>query len=90
MNEEMMRLAKIAGLRNDDSTDREYVGDFDWRLFGELVVANCANVCEEMAENYSEMADSKFVTAAGRQLYEGMYGGANNCSTQILDHFGVE
>jgi hypothetical protein len=38
-NLNMLRLAKIAGLRKDHASDREYIGDFDWRLFGDLVVA---------------------------------------------------
>lgn len=38
-NLNMLRLANLAGLRKDHATDREYIGDFDWRLFGDLVVA---------------------------------------------------
>jgi hypothetical protein len=38
-NLNMLRLAKLAGLRKDHATDREYMVDFDWRLFGDLVVA---------------------------------------------------
>jgi hypothetical protein len=44
MNFEMMRLAKMAGLRKDHATDREYIGDFDWRLFGDLIVEECHRV----------------------------------------------
>lgn len=46
MNAEMMRIARLAGLRKDPGSDREYMGDFDWRLFGDLIVANCANVVD--------------------------------------------
>ena len=47
MNAEMMRIARLAGLRKDPGCDREYVGDFDWRLFGDLIVANCAKVVDD-------------------------------------------
>lgn len=43
-NLNMLRLAKLAGLRKDHATDREYIGDFDWRLFGHLVVAEVLHV----------------------------------------------
>jgi hypothetical protein len=36
------------------------------------------------------MTKSKFVTDAGRQLHEGMWGGAKNCAAGIKEHFGVE
>jgi len=47
MNFEMLRIARLAGLRKDDTSDREYIGDFDWRLFGDLIVANCAKVVDD-------------------------------------------
>jgi len=47
----MMRLAKLAGLRKEEGTDREYMGDFDWRLFGDLIVANCAAVADHSNVN---------------------------------------
>lgn len=43
----------------------------------------CAAICDEIAKNAREMADSKFVTEAGRQLHEGMWGGAFNCAASI-------
>ena len=52
MNFEMMRLAKLAGLRKEEGTDREYMGDFDWRLFGDLVVANCCEMMIELEHKY--------------------------------------
>jgi hypothetical protein len=44
MNERMLELAKQAGLKKDHASDREYIGDFDWRLFGDLIVRECANI----------------------------------------------
>jgi len=47
-NLNMLRLAKLAGLRKDHATDREYIGDFDWRLFGDLVVAEVLATQEKL------------------------------------------
>jgi hypothetical protein len=44
MNERMLNLACKAGLKKDHGSDREYIGDFDWRLFGDLIVRECVNV----------------------------------------------
>jgi hypothetical protein len=43
MNTKLLELAKQAGLKKPHGSDIEYIGDFDWRLFGELVVKECAN-----------------------------------------------
>lgn len=37
MSERILELAKQAGLRKDHASDREYIGDFDWRRFAELI-----------------------------------------------------
>ena len=52
MNDKMLRLARLAGLRKDDSSDREYIGDFDWRLFGTLVVKECGSMMIELEPVY--------------------------------------
>jgi hypothetical protein len=41
MNERTLELAKQAGLKKDHASDREYMGDFDWREYGELIVKEC-------------------------------------------------
>jgi hypothetical protein len=41
MKERMLEIAKQSGLKKDHGSDREYVGDFDWRLFGDLIVKEC-------------------------------------------------
>lgn len=58
--------------------------------FAELIVQECLDQCEEVADGADKVANSKFVTDAGRMLHEGMWGGAKNCSAQIKEHFGVE
>ena len=52
MNERMLEIAKQSGLKKDHGSDREYIGDFDWRLFGDLIVKECAHITEvNQAEN---------------------------------------
>jgi hypothetical protein len=41
MNERLLELAKQAGLKKDHGSDREYIGDFDWREFADLIVREC-------------------------------------------------
>jgi hypothetical protein len=45
MNERMLELALKSGLMREHASDREYIGDFDWRQFAELIVRECAQVC---------------------------------------------
>jgi hypothetical protein len=47
MNEQLLELAKQAGLKKDHGNDREYIGDFDWREFAELIVRECLNMCAD-------------------------------------------
>jgi len=58
--------------------------------FAELIVKECMQTCEQVADQADKKAKSKFVTDAGRMLHEGMWGGAKNCSALIKNHFGVE
>jgi hypothetical protein len=45
MNERMLELALQAGLKKAHGADREYMGDFDWREFAELIVRECGVLC---------------------------------------------
>jgi hypothetical protein len=44
MNERLLELAKQAGLKKDHGSDREYMGDFDWRQFADLIVRECVQI----------------------------------------------
>lgn len=44
MNARMLELAVQSGLKKDPAGDREYIGDFDWRTFGNLIVRECADI----------------------------------------------
>ena len=54
MSERMLELANRAGLKKDHASDREYIGDFDWRLFGELLVRECANIVNSLEQYEGE------------------------------------
>lgn len=60
------------------------------KQFVDLVVRECLSLCNQVAIDADTIAKSKFVTDAGRQLHEGMWGGAYNCGALIKEHFGVE
>ena len=47
MNERCIELAKQAGLKKEHGSDREYMDDFDWREYGELIVRECADVAHK-------------------------------------------
>ena len=91
MNERMLELAKQAGLKKEHYSDREYIGNFDWRQFAVLIIQECVDQCEQVVTIADTKAKSTLVTPAGRMLHEGMWGGAINCIAQIREHFfGVE
>jgi hypothetical protein len=47
VNERLLELAKQAGLKKDHGSDREYLGDFDWREFAELIVQESIGVVDK-------------------------------------------
>lgn len=66
------------------------VKQLDSIILAELILAECAAACDEVAEEADAMVNSKFVTDAGRMLHEGMWGGAQNCKASILNRLGIE
>ena len=50
MQDVMLELAKQAGLKKEHGSDREYIGDFDWRHFAELIVKDCCKVVDNHYE----------------------------------------
>lgn len=51
MNARMLEIAVQSGLKKDHCSDREYIGDFDWRTFGNLIVKECMGIANK-AEPY--------------------------------------
>jgi hypothetical protein len=76
----MLELAKQAGLKKDHGSDREYIGDFDWRLFGDLIVQECVEQLELVRKyRYDRI-----------QPLETQQTIIDECQYQIKQHFGVE
>jgi hypothetical protein len=44
MNQRILELALQAGLKKEHGADREYIGDFDWRQFADLIVRECVQI----------------------------------------------
>lgn len=82
MNELALELARRAGLKKEHGADREYIGDFEWRHFAQLIVDECVKNCESVAAiaettNTGEMARKTKTTA-------------DSCAQMIKQRFGVE
>lgn len=78
MNERVLELAKQAGLKKEHGADREYIGDFDWREFAELIVRECISTIENAENGYQDYRN---------QIEDGM---RNHCISLIKNEFGVE
>lgn len=89
MNERIKELINEATTIEEHGWGASYE-NFNREKFAELIVKECVAQCEQVAADADVMADSKYVTDMGRQLHEGMWGGAKNCTAQIREHFGVE
>ena len=76
MNERMLELARQAGLKKDHASDREYIGDFDWRLFGDLIVQECI-LTIQMGVTRDGTKTEKFIRSVKH-------------INDIKEHFGVE
>jgi len=60
------------------------------KKFAELIVKECMGCCGQVAEDAHKLKSSSFLTQDGKQLYNGVWGGAMNCGSAIANHFGVE
>lgn len=78
MNERVLELAKQAGLKKEHGADSEYIGDFDWREFAELIVRECISTIENAENGYQDYRN---------QIEDGM---RNHCISLIKNEFGVE
>ena len=80
MNERTLELAQQAGLKKDHASDREYLGDFDWREFAELIVRECADQIVSQGKDWIDFAPSQI---GSRPEYWKM-------AQHIKQHFGVK
>jgi len=81
MNNRIQELALKAGLQKPHSSDREYLGNFDWRLFAELIV-------EEFINNISKQSDD--VISLVDDWDRGYVAGLQGAVSIIKEHFEVE
>jgi len=44
VNNRMLELAIQSGLKKPHSSDVEYIGDFDWRMFGDLLIQDVVDI----------------------------------------------
>lgn len=86
MNERIKELLAQAHLEAVDLNDTNWIAN----RFGMLVVQECIAQCAEVRKDANSQKNSKFLTQAGKMVYEGMWGGANNCAYAIQEHFGVK
>jgi hypothetical protein len=85
MNERMLELALKSGLMKDHGSDREYIGDFDWRQFAELIVRECAELFVD--QRYMILNPHEpFANERVRALKEH----DKNTVKKIKQHFGVD
>ena len=88
MNERIKELAKRANTRTFINEDGSLTPEL--HKFAELIVKECMDLCEQVAVDAHQQKDSSFLTADGKQLYNGVWGGAMNCIGRIRNNFGVE
>jgi hypothetical protein len=85
MNERTLELALQAGLKKAHGSDREYIGDFDWRQFADLIVQECAELFVD--QKYMILNPHEpFANERVRALKEH----DKDTVKKIKEHFGVE
>lgn len=83
MNEKIRELMILAGYATPELASRAH-------KLTELVVQECVQISEQEAKRAKAVAYSEFVTVAGRQVHQGMWAGAKNCSEGIQMQFRVK
>ena len=74
----------------DDDSHVVVTPDKWFDVFAELLIKECVECCDEVANEADAMKNSKYVSEHGRMLHEGMWGGATNSAITIKNRFGVE
>lgn len=59
------------------------------KRFAELIVLECAKVCDMVAADAKEMSNSDILTPNSKLVHEGMWGGATNSASIMMHHFGM-
>jgi hypothetical protein len=89
MTDKMLELARMAGISAPHGSDTIGLRDFDWRLFGELIVRNCIAQCREVGYEAMEieidMNDPNIGFVRGSKSGKKM--GAFNCVRKIAETY---
>lgn len=93
MNERIKELVEqattvVEGWSDESGTTRYY--EFDKQKFAELIIKECMQQCKNVRDDAKLQKKNGFLTDSGKLLYDGVWGGANNCGFAIQNHFGVE
>jgi hypothetical protein len=93
MNERIQELKQQAEAYVDSADNDlgiEQYRELVDQKFAELIIKECMGCCGQVAEDAHKQKSSSFLTQDGKQLYNGVWGGAMNCGSAIANHFGVE
>ena len=87
MNRRLVEHMQTVGISIEYLTNTKQLGLIE--AFAELVIKDCVYISEQEAAKGKATAESEFVTVGGRQVHQGMWAGAKNCSETIQRLFGV-
>jgi hypothetical protein len=79
--DKILELAKEAGLRKEHGSDREYIGDFDWRLFAQLISQNTCKRCGKV-HNGPAFDEQVAINKAGDEI-------AREIDRMVMTHAGI-
>lgn len=90
MNERILELAKKAGLKKEHASDREYVGDFEWREFSNLIIKEHIDLLRQEWYNLNNAPKEENETPRDVGIRVGRKTEIILLINKISNHFGVE
>jgi hypothetical protein len=91
MNERILELARQAGLKKPHASDTEYIGNFDWREFAELMVKEHLRIMQqEWYDINNEPIDPTSESPRDVGLRVGRKSEIIVLMHKVKKHFGVE
>jgi hypothetical protein len=90
MNDRILELAKKAGLKKEHASDREYVGDFEWREFSNLIIKEHIDLLRQEWYNLNNAPKEENETPRDVGIRVGRKTEIILLINKISNHFGVE
>lgn len=90
MNERILELAKKAGLKKEHAADREYIGDFEWREFSNLIIKEHIDLLRQEWYNLNNAPKEENETPRDVGIRVGRKTEIILLINKISNHFGVE